>query len=86
MILTFGDWLINQQYRQDNIGEFARVSGLQNPEMKSSRRKIDEHKNWATLVVNSVNSVSPGYIEVFNEAWQEFLTAKHAAQSPLKPS
>jgi hypothetical protein len=81
MILTFGDWLIDQQYRQDDIGELARVSGLQNPEMKPSRRKIDEHKNWATLVINSV---SPGYIEVFNEAWQEFLLAKQAAKIPLE--
>ncbi len=78
MILTFGDWLVDQQYRQDDIGELARVSGLQNPEMKLSRRKGDEHKNWATLVVNSV---SPGYIEVFNEAWQEFLMAKQAARN-----
>ncbi|MBK8902405.1 MAG: hypothetical protein IPM53_14560 [Anaerolineaceae bacterium] len=81
MILTFGDWLIDQQSRQDSIGELARVSGLQNPEMKSSRRKIDEHKNWAKLVVNNV---SPGYIEVFNEAWQEFLLAKQIAKSSLK--
>lgn len=81
MILTFGDWLINQQTRQDSIGELARVSGLQNPEIKLSRRKIDEHKNWATLVVNNV---SPGYIEVFNEAWQEFLLAKQAATSSLE--
>lgn len=81
MILTFGDWLINQQYRQDSIGELARVSGLQNPENKFSRRKIDEHKNWATLVVNSL---SPGYIDVFNEAWQEFLLAKQVAKSSLE--
>lgn len=78
MILTFGDWLINQQYRQDSIGELARVLGLQNSENKLSRRKIDEHKNWATLVINNV---SPGYIDVFNEAWQEFLLAKQAAKS-----
>lgn len=81
MILTFGDWLNNQQDRQDNIGELARVSGLQNPELKPSRRKIDEHKNWATLVINNV---SPSYIEVFNEAWQEFLLAKQVAKSSLK--
>lgn len=83
MILTFGDWLMKQQYREDDVGELARVAGLQNPEMKSSRRNMDEHKNWATLVVNSV---SPGYIEVFNEAWQEFLTAKQAAKSPRESS
>lgn len=77
-MLTFADWLISQQYRQDAIGELARVSGLQNPEIKPSRRKSDEHKNWANLVVNIP---SPGHIEVFNEAWQEFLLAKQAAKS-----
>jgi hypothetical protein len=80
MILTFEDWLTNQKYRKDLIGELARVPGLQNPEIKPSRRKRDEHKNWATLIVNIAN---PGVIEVFNEAWQEFLLAKQAAKSPL---
>jgi len=81
MILTFGEWLLNQQYRKDPIGELAREPGLQNPEIRSSRRKSDEHKNWATLIVNNA---SPGYIEVFNEAWQEFLLAKQAAKSSLE--
>ena len=81
MTLTFADWLIDQQYRKDSVGELARVPGLQNPEIKSSRRKSDEHKNWATIIVNNA---SPGYIEVFNEAWQEFLLAKQAAKSPLE--
>ena len=81
MVLTFEDWLLNQQYRKDLIGELARVPGLQNPEIKSSRRKRDEHKSWATIVVNIA---SPGFIEVFNEAWQEFLLAKQAAESSLE--
>lgn len=81
MILTFSDWLINQQYRKDPVGELARVPGLQNPEIKSSRRKSDEHKSWATIIVNIA---SPGIIEVFNEAWQEFLLAKQAAKSSLE--
>ena len=76
MILTFEDWLMNQQYRKDSVGELARIPGLQNPEIKSSRRKRDEHKSWATIIVNIA---SPGIIEVFNEAWQEFLLAKQAA-------
>jgi hypothetical protein len=82
MILTFEDWLINQQYRKDSIGELARVPGLQNPEIKSSRRKSDEHKSWATIIVNI--AAGPGFIEVFNEAWQEFQLAKHAAKSSLE--
>ncbi len=81
MTLTFADWLIDQQYRTDPIGELARVPGLQNPEIKPSRRKRDEHKNWATIIVNVAN---PGFIEVFNEAWQEFLLAKQDAKSSLE--
>jgi hypothetical protein len=82
MILTFEEWLINQQYRKDPVGELARVPGLQNPEIKSSRRKSDEHKSWATIIVNI--AAGPGFIEVFNEAWQEFLLAKQAAKSSLE--
>lgn len=81
MNLTFEDWLLNQQYRKDTIGEFARMPGLQNPEIKSSRRKGDEHKSWATIIVNIAR---PGIIEVFNEAWQEFLLAKQATKTPLE--
>ena len=81
MILTFEDWLMNQQYRKDPIGELARVPDLQNPEIKPSRRKSDEHKSWATIVVNIA---SPGIVEVFNEAWQEFLLAKQAAKNSLE--
>lgn len=77
MILTFKDWLMNQQYRKDSVGELARLPDLQNPEIKPSRRKSDEHKSWATIIVNIA---SPGIIEVFNEAWQEFLLAKQAAK------
>ena len=82
MILTFEDWLMNQQYRKDPIGELARVPDLQNPEIKPSRRKSDEHKSWATIIVNI--AAGPGFIEVFNEAWQEFLLAKQAAKNSLE--
>lgn len=78
MNLTFENWLINQQYRKDHIGDLARVPDLQNADFKPSRRKNDEHKNWANIIV-SISS--PGHIEVFNEAWQEFLLAKQAAKS-----
>lgn len=81
MILTFKDWLMNQKNRKDPIGELARVPDLQNPDIKSTRRKSDEHKSWATLIVNIA---IPGIIEVFNEAWQEFLLAKRAAKSSLE--
>lgn len=77
-LLTFEKWLMNQQHRKDHIGDLARVPGMQNVEIKPSRRKSDEHKNWVDIVVNIP---SPGHIEVFNEAWQEFLLAKQAAKS-----
>jgi hypothetical protein len=81
MNLTFDDWLQNQQNRPDTIGELARLPGLLHPDIKSSRRKVDEHKSWATIIVSIA---SPGIVQVFNEAWQEFLLASQVAQSPLE--
>lgn len=81
MILTFEEWLVNQQHRQDLVGELARMLSLQKPKMPPPRRNSDEHKNWATIVVNIA---SPGFIEAFNDAWQEFLPAKQAAKSSLE--
>ena len=73
MILKFEDWLNNQQHRNDLIGELARLPSLQNADLNSSRRKSDEHKNWADIII-SIADVE--HIAVFNEAWQEFLLAK----------
>jgi hypothetical protein len=80
MFLRFEEWLINQQYREDLIGDLARVLCMQNIERKPSRRKPDEHKNWAEIVVGIAE---PGYIAVFNEAWQEFLLEKQAVKDSL---
>ena len=80
MFLRFEEWLINQQYREDLIGDLARVLCMQNIERKPSRRKPDEHKNWAEIVVGIAE---PGYIAVFNEAWQEFILAKQTASDSL---
>lgn len=80
MILRFEEWLVDQQYREDLIGDLARVLSMQNTNIKSSRRKPDEHKNWAEIVVGIAE---PGYIAVFNEAWQEFLLAKQAETNSL---
>ena len=76
-MLRFEDWLIDQQHREDPIGDLARVSSMQDVVHKTSRRKTDEHKNWAEIVIGMTD---PGYIAVFNEAWQEFLLAKRAAK------
>jgi hypothetical protein len=80
MILKFEKWLINQQYREDLIGDLARVLSMQNTDSKLSRRKLDEHKKWTEIIVGIAE---PGYIAVFNEAWQEFLLDKEAAADSL---
>ncbi len=76
-MLRFEDWLIDQQHREDLIGALARVPSMQDIAHKTSRRKTNEHKNWAEIVIGMAD---PGYIAVFNEAWQEFLLAKRAAK------
>jgi hypothetical protein len=80
MILKFEKWLINQQYRDDLIGDLARVLSMQNTDRKPSRRRLDEHKKWVEIIVGIPE---PGYIAVFNEAWQEFLLDKEAAADSL---
>lgn len=75
MLLRFEEWLFDQQYRDDLIGDLARVLSMQNIDGKPSRRKSDEHKNWVEIVIGIAE---PGYIAVFNEAWQEFLLAKQS--------
>lgn len=79
MILRFEEWLAVRQEREDFIGEFARVLGMQVREHQGSRRKsqLDEHKIWADIVIRMPQ---PGYIDAFNEAWREFLLAKQAAK------
>ena len=77
IILRFDEWLINQQDREDLIGDLARIPGVQNIDQKISKRKADEHKNWADIVIGIAE---PEYIDVFNEAWQEFLLAKKVAK------
>jgi hypothetical protein len=80
MVLRFEEWLINQEYREDLIGDLARVLSMQNTDRKPARRKSDEHKNWVEIVIGIAE---PGYIAVFNEAWQEFLLAKQSAKDTL---
>jgi len=80
MLLRFEEWLFDQQYRDDLVGDLARVLSLQNIDRKPSRRKSDEHKNWVEIVIGISE---PGYIAVFNEAWQEFLLAKQSTEDTL---
>ena len=80
MMLRFEDWLVEQQSREDLIGDLARYPSMQNIEQNLSKRKSDEHKDWANIVIRIPE---PGPIAVFNEAWQEFLLAKQAAKESL---
>jgi hypothetical protein len=77
MILRFKEWLNHQQYREDLIGNFARVLDMEDIHYQFSRRKSDEHRNWADIVSRIAE---PGQIPVFNVAWQEFLLAKQVAK------
>jgi hypothetical protein len=76
MILRFEEWLTAQQYREDLVGDLARVPHMQKSHPHPGR-KIDEHKNWADIVIGMAE---PGHTAVFNEAWQEYLLAKQAAK------
>jgi hypothetical protein len=80
MFIKFGEWLVDQQYREDLIGDLARLPIMQNSDQKSSRRKPNEHNIWADIVIGISQ---PGYIPVFNDAWQEYLLAKQAAADSL---
>lgn len=81
MILRFAEWLVDQQDREDFVGDLARIPSMQNIDREVPRGKFDEHKNWADIVIKIDE---PGHIAVFNEAWQEFLLAKkQAANSTL---
>jgi hypothetical protein len=78
IILRFEDWLIEQQHREDLVGDLARVSSMQLMNHEPSKRKVDEHKSWVEIVIKLAE---PGFIAVFNDAWQEFLVAKQAVSS-----
>ena len=80
MVLKNGAWLADQQDRGDLIGDLARLPIMHNSDPKSSRRRPDEHNVWADIVIGISQ---PGYISIFNDAWQEFLLAKQAAADAL---
>jgi hypothetical protein len=81
MILRFEEWLTEQQSRKDVIGDFARVLDLNDIPEQFSRRKLDEHRNWADVVIKMAQ---PGCIDAFNSAWHEFVLAKQASLKALE--
>jgi hypothetical protein len=74
--MRFKEWLADQQNREDFVGEFARVLDMQDIVHQESRRRVDEHRSWADIVIRMAQ---PGYIDAFNQAWQEFLAVKQAS-------
>ena len=77
MQITFEDWLINQQTREDEIGYLARVLAIQDIKEKTTRRKPDEHRYW----VDAVTKIEEyGHVQAFNGAWQEYLKVKETIE------
>ncbi len=79
MVLKFEEWLLNQQNRKDLIGDLARAMATREANQHPPRRKADEHKRWADIIIRSDE---PTHIAIFNDAWQEYLTAKLTAEDP----
>lgn len=77
--MEFYNWLAKQRSRQDRIGAFARALSDVDTERltrkNSGRRKKDDHKRWADIVVRRNN---PNLIVWFNAAWNEFCAAREA--------
>ena len=71
----FKKWLQQQKERQDRIGRFARTLGDKEVVARSRRRRPDEHKNWADIVVRHGRQE---FILIFNEAWSEYQKAAGA--------
>jgi hypothetical protein len=78
VFLKFEEWLVDQQYREDLIGDLARLPDMQNSVQKISRRKPNEHNFWADIVIGISE---PGLIPVFNDAWKEYILEKQAAEA-----
>jgi hypothetical protein len=75
MILKFEQWLTEQRYRKDRIGDFARFFSEADEQEYFSKRSRDEHKGWADRVSRIAE---PRHITNFNQAWQEYSLAKDA--------
>lgn len=77
--MEFYNWLAKQRDRQDRIGAFARaLSDVDTERLKkkrSGRRKKDDHKRWADIVVRRNN---PNLVAWFNDAWNEFINIQEA--------
>lgn len=80
IVLTFEEWLHDQQDRKDHIGDLAHMLSQQDLTRLYSRRKWDEHKRWSDVVIDISE---PGYVAIFNAAWLEFVSARQRAKDAL---
>ena len=71
--MRFREWLKQQRDRKDRIGRFARALGDRDVKRYSRRRKPDEHRKWANIVVRYGTRA---HRQAFNDAWREFQKAK----------
>jgi uncharacterized protein YozE (UPF0346 family) len=69
MQLTFKQWLFNQKERKDKIGKFARAMLKVDFSFVRSRKRWDEHKQWASIVTRQGKQE---HIFAFNQAWHEY--------------
>lgn len=83
VILKFEEWLVDQQTRKDPVGDLAHVLSMQDMDRQLSKRKPDEHKKWVDVVIGIQK---PEFIDIFNEAWQEFLLAKQLSKDAQEGS
>lgn len=75
--MNFQKWLREQQDREDGIGDLAYMLSKKDLSTVSSKRKENEHKSWSDIVIGISE---PGYIAIFNDAWQEFELAKDSEE------
>jgi hypothetical protein len=78
MELTFKRWLFNQKDRQDEIGKLARAMLKVDFSYVRSKRKRDEHKQWAGIVTRHGKQE---HIFAFNRAWNEYQAVEEAIET-----
>lgn len=78
MKLTFKRWLFNQKDRQDEIGKFARAMLKVDFSFSRSKRRWDEHKQWAGIVTRQGKQE---HISAFNRAWNEYQSVEETMET-----
>jgi uncharacterized protein YozE (UPF0346 family) len=78
MKLTFKHWLFNQKDRKDDIGKFARAMLKVDFSFVQSKRRWDEHKQWAGIVTRQDKQE---HVFAFNRAWREYQSVEKTMES-----